>query len=532
MKYSLFIILSLSLICIVNAQFTNVQVSDPGTHMPEEVTIAINPVNPNVLAAGSNLDYFYWSTDAGKTWEQYQPTSKYGVWGDPVVIFDGLGNLYFAHLSAGTFRPGHWIDRIVVQKSTDNGVTFDEGVGVGYNPPKQEDKEWLAVDLTESQFKNNIYMSWTEFDDYGNPSDDCKTRILFSRSTDSGESWMQPITLSTLEGNCIDDDETTEGAVPTVGPNGEVYVSWGYDDKIYFDKSLDGGLTWNGNTLVTEQPGGWAIDVPGIYRCNGMPVTVCDISNSQYKGNIYINWSDQRNGIDDTDVFLIKSTDGGETWSDVIRVNNDAPGRHQFFSWMAVDQTSGYIYIVFYDRRGNDSARSVATDVYVARSTDGGDTFENFKVSESIFFPVSNIFFGDYTNIAAHNGKIFPIWMRMDNVTMDPELSVWAALIDDSDFVTSVESQDEIISDFYLQQNYPNPFNSETVIEFNLPVNSFTTLNIYDLLGRKIETLINDFKSKGNHRVSFNADRLTTGTYFYSIITENDRSIKKMIYLK
>ena len=67
-----------------------------------------------------------------------------------------------------------------------------------------------------------------------------------------------------------------------------------------FDKSTDGGDTFGKDIFVTTQPGGWNFDVPGIYRCNGFPVTACDISNSLYRGTIYIMWSDQRNGIDDT----------------------------------------------------------------------------------------------------------------------------------------------------------------------------------------------------------------------------------------
>ncbi|GIV46031.1 MAG: hypothetical protein KatS3mg036_0849 [Ignavibacterium sp.] len=99
---------------------------------------------------------------------------------------------------------------------------------------------------------------------------------------------------------------------------------------------------------------------------------------------------------------------------------------------MTIDQTTGAIYIVFYDRR-NTSGN--ATDVYVARSTNGGETFTNFKVSESSFIPSSNIFFGDYTNIAAFNKKVYPIWMRLDGSA----LSVWTAIINDSLVFVPVE---------------------------------------------------------------------------------------------
>ncbi|MCK7531413.1 MAG: glycoside hydrolase [Marinilabiliales bacterium] len=77
-----------------------------------------------------------------------------------------------------------------------------------------------------------------------------------------------------------------------------------------------------------------------------------------------------RNGPTDTDIFFIRSTDGGGTWSSPLRVNDDGPGKQQFFTWMTVDQANGDIYIVFYDRRGHADNY---TDVYMAVSHDGGD---------------------------------------------------------------------------------------------------------------------------------------------------------------
>ncbi len=65
---------------------------------------------------------------------------------------------------------------------------------------------------------------------------------------------------------------------------------------------------------------------------------------------------------------------------------------------MTIDQTTGAIYIVYYDRRNTTGN---ATDVYVARSLDGGNSFINFKVSQSSLTPSSSIFFGDYSNISA-----------------------------------------------------------------------------------------------------------------------------------
>ncbi len=505
------------------AQIPNVRINKLESWDPEEVTIAINPIDPNVLAGGANISYFYHSSDAGQTWSESRLMSSLGVWGDPCVVFDGLGNLFFAHLS----NPinGYWIDRIVVQRSTDNGQTWNDGAGVGLTYPKNQDKEWLAVDLTNSRFRNNVYMSWTEFDSYGSNSSNDSSRILFSRSTDNGLNWSDPVRLSDNGGNCIDDDETVEGAVPAVGPNGEVFVAWSGPLGIMFDKSTDGGQTFGEDIFITDHPGGWAFDIPGIYRCNGMPITACDVSNSEYRGNVYVGFGGLRNGNGDGEIYFVKSTDKGETWGNVIRVNDDNTERHQFFPWMTVDSTTGFIYFVFYDRRNTSG---LATDVWAARSTDGGDTFENFKLSESSFTPNSSVFFGDYTNIAAYKGKVYPIWMRLDNYT----LSVWTAPFTDTLAITGINEKENLPHGYTLNQNYPNPFNPSCTIGFEIPHQSNVMLKVFDALGREVALLLDKQMSAGMHETQFDAEELNSGVYFYQLSADNFLSTKKMILLK
>lgn len=266
-------------------------------------------------------------------------------------------------------------------------------------------------------------MTWTEFDKYDSKDPKDKSRILFARSNDGGKTWSSEANLSQLEGDCLDDDNTTEGAVPAIGPKGEIYVAWSYANKIYFDRSLDAGKTWLAtDKVVADQPGGWTFDIPGIFRANGLPITATDLSNGPNRGTIYVNWCDQRNGTNDTDVWIAKSTDGGNSWSAPTRVNNDGAGHQQFFTWLAVDPVTGYLYVVFYDRRNHSDDN---TDVYLAYSKDGGKTFVNAKISQSPFLPTKTIFFGDYNHLSVYNGRVRPIWTRLQN----GNLSVWTALV-------------------------------------------------------------------------------------------------------
>jgi hypothetical protein len=392
---------------------------------PCEPTICVNPTNTKNIAAGAILNRAYWSEDGGKTWQSHALESKEaGVFGDPVIIADWQGNFYYSHLSdpegKGWSSP-RLLDRIVVQKSSDGGKTYNDGSWCGLRHPKDQDKQWMVADPKTG----HLLCTWTEFDKYDSKDlVNDHSRILFSKSSDGGGTWSEAMPINEKEGDCLDDDYTTEGAVPAFGPNGEIYVAWAWANKIWFDRSLDGGKTWLDKDIpAAEQPGGWVFDIPGISRCNGLPILVCDLSNGPRRGTLYLNWADQRNGDKDVDIWMAKSSDGGNTWSAPKRVNDDKPGSQQFFTWMAVDQVTGHLYCVFYDRRNYPDER---TDVYLAVSRDGGETFLNTKISETPFDPSSFTFFGDYNHISAHNGVVRPIWTRLERGA----LSVWTAIID------------------------------------------------------------------------------------------------------
>jgi hypothetical protein len=83
-----------------------------------------------------------------------------------------------------------------------------------------------------------------------------------------------------------------------------------------------------------------------------------------------------------------------------------------------------------------------------------------------------------------------------------------------------------------LKQNYPNPFNPTTTITFNLPERSYVELNIYNVLGVKLVTLIKGVKSAGSYSVQFNASNYPSGLYIYELQTDNYKQTKKMIYMK
>lgn len=385
-----------------------------------EPSIAIHPTNTKIMAAGSVLTDYYYSKNGGKTWKSNSLSSPYGVYGDPVMMFDRLGRLYYFHLAS--YKETSHLDRIVCQSAKKVNRKFDEGTFPKPNGTKVQDKHWTVVNPSN----NEIYMTWTQFDAYNSSKPEDTSLIVFSKSIDQGKTWSDPLRISKFGGDCVDSDNTVEGAVPAVGPNGEIYVTWTGPKGLVFQRSLDGGKTWLPEEKQIEmQHGGWDLTIPGIYRANGLPILKCDLSNGPNRGALYLNWCDQRNGEEDTDVWMMKSTDGGETWGEPIKVNQDDSKHHQFFTWMDIDPATGYLYFVYYDRRNHADTQ---TDVYVSVSRDGGKSFVDTKISKSSFTPNPELFFGDYLNIAAINGVIRPIWPRLDG----DKISLWVALLNEA----------------------------------------------------------------------------------------------------
>ena len=471
---------------------------------PNETSIAMDLNNPEHMLIGANINNYYTSNDGGLSWEMHTQKSSLGVWGDPVMVIDTAGNYYHFHLSRPE-KNGHWIDRIVCQKSQDRGETFNDGTYMGLNGQKEQDKHWVAVDRNN----NNLYVTWTQFDEYGSEDPDMYSNILFSKSTDEGATWSEAKQVNSVSGDCIDDDNTVEGAVPAVGPGGEIYVAWAGPNGLVFNKSLDQGENWLENEIrIDSMPHGWSLDIPGIYRSNGMPITVCDLSGGEQNGTIYVAWADQRNGFDNADIWLSKSADQGDTWSSPLRVNQDTTESQQFFPWMAIDQNNGNLYFVYHDRRNYSNSDS--TDVYLTYSTDGGSSFQDVQISERPFLPSANEFFGDYNNIVAHNNIVRPVWTRMDN----KKLSVWTSIVD-ADYLINENSRDlSVRYDPELQTIY-----------CNLGIKTKANIALSSFNGEILNTWF-DRKLKGTRNALLCKTPLDRGIYFL-IIQKGGKAYKR-----
>ncbi len=509
------------LLCIASfsakAQFTNVKITSAPVYLGE-TSIAIDPNNLSRLVGGNNYFEMYHSSDTGKTWTQKTVTSTLSNGGDVAVAADNLGNFFSFHLALGG-------DKLVCQRSINGGQTWNNGVQVGYNPGKFQDKEWGTCDRTNGPYKNNVYMVWTELDKYNSNLSTDSSMILLSRSSDTGSTWSVPVQVSKKKANC--GWKAIKGACPAIGPNGEVYVSW-CGQGVRMNKSLNAGNTWmSSDVQVDVQVPDWYFTIPNSFTGNGFTSMACDISNGPYKGNVYIAWADQRNGTNNTDVFVAKSVNGGTTWTTSM-VNNDFTGTHQFHPYLTIDQTTGYIYVLFYDRR-NFGGGSSGTDTYLAWSTDGGLTYKNIKVN--IIASTVGAASGDYINITAHNNIIRPIWTHRTSSALED----YTALIDYNSLVIAAAIQENALVEPHpeLDQNYPNPFSESCILTFTMPEEDNVNLSIYNSLGQEVARPIDGIHyEKGTWQLVFYPEKygLPPGIYHYSLLTSKGCETKRMVF--
>lgn len=98
--------------------------------------------------------------------------------------------------------------------------------------------------------------------------------------------------------------------------------------------------------------------------------------------------------------------------------------------------------------------------------------------------------------------------------------------------VTNIKDENGIPSNFNLYQNYPNPFNPVTKIKYSVPKSEVVQIKVYDILGKEVETLLNEFRQAGVHEVEFAADNLPSGVYFYRMISGSYAETKKLVLLR
>ncbi len=403
----------------------NTTQSEPSVARVDTVVVVGFNDSGDFATTGSFTGFSY-SQDGGASFVDagvLAPTAGGTASGDPSLAADSAGRFFFATL-AGDATGASFIG-VARSAATSPAVTFGVPVLIpGLDPLGFQDKELIAVDTTGSNFNGNVYVVWTEFPNAGG------ARILFSRSSNGGTTYSTPVRISAgITG--------VSGAVPFVGPNGVLHVAW--EDRaggrIRFRSSQNAGITWGTevtaanltrlrNAAATANCGRPALN--GNIRVNEFPSMAVDMSSGAGRGNIYIAYASDPDGNtnvgDAADVFVVRSANGGATWSTPIAVhgtaavNPDTTQRDNFMPSTAVDGR-GNISVTFYDRRNDPANLSIA--LFRAVSTDGGSTWTNQQISNPFGVPrlqpnfdpaVAACYMGDYNGSAGEMGGIDMTW--------------------------------------------------------------------------------------------------------------------------
>jgi PKD repeat protein len=382
-----------------------------------ENSVFINPVN-NQSALNSNNSTqnpvgdmyganYLLSADGGITWGgSINGAGGYNS-GDPATAISLSGRQYINYID---IPGGQGISY------SDDGEVWSIST-IASNPGGLADKNHMWIDnKATSPYEGNLYAAWTDF---GGPD---FNDIKISNSVNEGVNWSMPINIS----SAVNAGSHNQGVNIQTGPGGEVYVAWAIYDSfpadetsIGFTKSIDGGSSFAGaSRIISNIRGIRATETSKNQRVNSFPSMAVDISEGPHNGNIYIVWTNHgvpgTNTGDDIDIYMIRSTNGGTTWSAPVRVNQDPAGlgKQHYFPWITCDPITGYLSVIFYDDRNVSSAQC---EVFVANSLNAGDSWEDFKVSDVAFTPepipyLAGGYMGDYLGISAVGGRVYPTW--------------------------------------------------------------------------------------------------------------------------
>lgn len=377
----------------------------------------INSNNSTSWSGGSagtlyGANYFL-SADAGLSWGGSSQGAGGENSGDPATAINLDGTRMYVGFINEDLGQG-------VSYSTDGGETWTEVV-CGNAPGGWTtilDKNHLWIDNSPvSPYEGNLYDAWTSF---GGTNDN---QIEIVKSADGGLTWSTPMSIS----SAVYAGAHNQGVNLQTGPNGEVYAVWTVYDAwpedeaaIGFARSLNGGTSFESASRIIDNIRGTRVTSIGKnQRTNSFPVMACDISSGSFSGNLYVVWAnigvpgenDLATGVH---VYMIKSEDGGTSWSSPIRINQDPiiEANIHYFPWITCDPVTGILSVIYYDDRNVGGAEC---EVFCANSSDGGETWEDFKVSDVSFTPtpisgLASDYMGDYLGIVARGGIVYPAW--------------------------------------------------------------------------------------------------------------------------
>jgi hypothetical protein len=424
----------------------------------------------------------YVSLDGGDIWEgPFQSPfllDDRTSGGDPVVAFERDGTAHLATISIGieefTFGPivtFSMVSSIAVATSDDGGFSWGDPVSTSRSSVDTRDleldalgrlrgtlatsfldKPWMTVGRSpDNPDQDVIYVTYTHFEVLYQilwvgevptflPTS-TETRIELVRSEDQGQTWSEPVPVSPTVARVYGEvesaapgvfgtDRVVQGSQPVVDSDGTVFVAWldTTDDgsmeggaEIWVARSDDGGETFNDAAVAAEFEEIGFRPRTAFFRFWGAAFPQIAIGPD---GDLYIVYTgrDSERPRDDGDIFLIRSLDGGDSWSEPLRLNDDDGDALQFFPSIDVDP-HGTVHVMWGDMR--DDPAQTRYHIYYTSSEDQGETWgfeleeQGFSVGDSRVSDFSSnpnfgfpfgLFIGDYFSLKATEEDVYMVW--------------------------------------------------------------------------------------------------------------------------
>jgi hypothetical protein len=412
---------------------TNLDISQRHTNESEEA-IAVNPTNPNNIVEVSNVDFPAAgllegvSFDGGHTWTTKLIGDNDNLGDaccDPSLSFDRYGNLFLAYLF-------NVEDTLPIALSTDGGLTFNVIANISgiakRNESGSEKSKGLFRFVDQPTITAGEGEVWAVVN-VGGPMGAFGARVTGLGQVGSfSTNEVVPGTNNCTYGdvaigprgqvmNVCTLTETGQGGgklFASVDPDG--LGPAGFGSRVFVDGTHVGGFNF-----IPAQAGRSVDAEPGL---------AWDRTGGPHSGRVYIVYTlEQKNGTDDTDIFVRHSDDDGATWSAPVRVNDDTGANSQFLPKISLDPTTGKIAVVWYDARNDlgtggpgdtDGVPNDDAQFWGAFSNDGTSFSPNVQISAGTSNSQdahNGIDYGDYSGLSYFGGVAHPAWADNSNST-------------------------------------------------------------------------------------------------------------------